>query len=157
MKNLRGFTLIELMITITVVAILLSLAIPSFDNIIRENRMTTQTNELITAISIARSEAIRQGVQVDVVPVSGSWNNGWIVKVNGGADLRVFEAPGGTITITSTLASLQYSASGLPTESSLLTTAASAENSFSVCDSGKSGRKIRLVSGRPRIDNKTPC
>ncbi|PKM34904.1 MAG: general secretion pathway protein GspH, partial [Gammaproteobacteria bacterium HGW-Gammaproteobacteria-10] len=52
-----GFTLIELMMTIAIGAIILTLGIPSFMETIRSNRLTTRTNELLTSLNLARSEA----------------------------------------------------------------------------------------------------
>ena len=55
----RGVTLIELMVTLSILAILLGLAIPSFQSFIVSNRLTAQTNELLGAYQVARAEAIR--------------------------------------------------------------------------------------------------
>lgn len=151
MKN-RGFTLVELMITIAILAILLSWAVPSFNGIIRDNRVTTKTNEFVTALSLAKSEAIRRGVQIDVIANGGDWSTGWNVQVNGGAVLRQFEAPTGTIAVGGDAATISYSATGLPTD--LSTTAV---HNFTVCDSGDFGRQIRIATGRPSIASKTPC
>jgi prepilin-type N-terminal cleavage/methylation domain-containing protein len=59
MKN--GFTLIELLVTLAIAAILLTTAIPSFREIIRNNQLTTQANNLVTALHLARSEAVNGG------------------------------------------------------------------------------------------------
>lgn len=80
-----GFTLIELMVTIAVLAILTALAFPSFQGTLRSNRIATTTNELLASISMARSEAIRstQGGGVcsstDGKACGGDWNSGWLV------------------------------------------------------------------------------
>lgn len=88
-----GFTLIELMIAITVAAILLGIGIPSFQETIRRNRVTTQTNNVIGALAIARSEAVKRGTSVTLCPAAGrsgadqdkcsgddKWaDNGWII------------------------------------------------------------------------------
>lgn len=58
-----GFTLIELVITVSIAAIVLAAAIPSFREIIQNNRITAQANELVTAFNLARSEAIKRGVR----------------------------------------------------------------------------------------------
>ena len=57
MKNVRGFTLIELMITLAVAAILITAALPSFNEFIKNNRLTTQANNFIATLNLARSEA----------------------------------------------------------------------------------------------------
>ena len=83
----RGYTLIELMITITVLGILLGVAVPSFLDTVRNNRLTTQNNEFIGALNVARSEALKRSGSVSVcastdqATCSGStnWSTGWIV------------------------------------------------------------------------------
>jgi type IV fimbrial biogenesis protein FimT len=88
-----GFTLIELMVTIAIAAILLGVAIPSFTATIASSRLTTNANELVTALNLARSEAVKRGVSVSVREVdnfsstnSGAaaaasyhWEKGWDV------------------------------------------------------------------------------
>lgn len=76
----NGFTLIELMITLVVVIILASIAAPSFNSLIRENRLSTQSNLFLSSLQLAKSEAIRRGVQVTMIPESntpGEWHQGW--------------------------------------------------------------------------------
>lgn len=103
MKNAYGFTLVELMITILLAAIVLTLGIPSFNQTIRTNRVATQVNELVTALNLARSEAIHRGLGVtvcasaDQATCSGSkdWRTGWIVITDDNTVLRVWEAQKG--------------------------------------------------------------
>lgn len=81
LKTERGFSLIELVITMTILAISLGLAMPVFRNVIRSTTVSNQTNDLITSLSTARAEAVRRGMQVAVVAVSGgsNWSTGWQV------------------------------------------------------------------------------
>lgn len=71
-----GFTLLELMITLAVMAILLAWGFPSLNESIKNNRMTAQNNEMIAILQFARSEAIRRNTSVDVrmESVDGIWN-----------------------------------------------------------------------------------
>lgn len=98
MRKQNGVTLIELMIAIAVLAVLLGIGIPSFQETIRTNRVAAITNDLVAALQFARSEAVRRGVNVRVCPADdpanpaacgANWNNGWIVE-SGAAVLRVW-------------------------------------------------------------------
>ena len=66
LKRQGAFTIIELMIVLTLVAILAALAIPSFKPMIERENIAAQVNDLISALNLARSEAIRRGVKVTV-------------------------------------------------------------------------------------------
>lgn len=79
----RGFTLIELMVTIAVAAVLMMVAVPNFITFQRNAELTSTTNTLIAALNAARSEAMKRGAFAMVVPKDGaSWNSGWIVFVD---------------------------------------------------------------------------
>lgn len=86
MKKYSGLTLVELMITLVVIAIALTVAVPGFTNFIRGNRVTSQANEFLVSLTFARSEAIKRGRPVavcassDQATCSGSndWDAGWI-------------------------------------------------------------------------------
>lgn len=60
----RGFTLVELMVTVAVAAILLTIAVPSFNRIINANRLSTAANEMVGALNLARMEAIKRNGSV---------------------------------------------------------------------------------------------
>ena len=62
----RGFTLIEAMVVLTISAILVAVAIPSFQGIIRSSRISSSANSFLSAIDLARSEAIRRATTVTV-------------------------------------------------------------------------------------------
>lgn len=98
-KQQHGFTLIELMVTIAVLAIVLSIAAPGLRSVIQNNRAAAISNELVSALQLARSEAIKRAVAVQVCPSNdqvacgGSWNDGWIVQVSGAATLQAWQRP----------------------------------------------------------------
>jgi type IV fimbrial biogenesis protein FimT len=77
----RGFTLIELMVTVTVAGVVLAIGIPSFTKLIANNRIATQTNEFVSALNLARSEAVRraQGVSVRSSDGGVEFAGGWKV------------------------------------------------------------------------------
>lgn len=81
----RGVTLLELMVAVTVLAILTGIGIPAFGNIMRSNQIAAQTNNLVSAMALARSEAMKRGVRVSVCPskngtaCTADWNDGWVV------------------------------------------------------------------------------
>jgi type IV fimbrial biogenesis protein FimT len=87
-----GFTLIELMVAIAVLAVLLAMGLPSFQYSLRSNRVATATNEMLASVSLARSEAIRStaggGVcsSSDGAACNGGWGDGWLVWADTNAD-----------------------------------------------------------------------
>jgi type IV fimbrial biogenesis protein FimT len=93
----RGVTLIELIVVITIAAIVLTMGIPAFGWLIAKSRMTAAINTFVTNLQLARSEAVKLGSRVTLCPVvpasnpltcadSTSWHTGYIVfdNPNGG-------------------------------------------------------------------------
>jgi len=74
----RGFTLIELMITLVIGVILLAVGIPSFKSIIDSTRLTTSANSLVMAMVLARSEAVKTGRDVTISATEGGEEDAWI-------------------------------------------------------------------------------
>lgn len=91
----RGVTLIELMIVLVILGIGTALALPAFNDVIRQSRVTSEVNELLAAINLTRSEAIKRGQTVricgssDQSTCTGSFEEGWIVW----SDLDFDDAP----------------------------------------------------------------
>lgn len=119
MKAREGFTLIELIVTVAVAAILAMIAIPSYQFLVTNNRMASEINDFVGSLHVARTEAIKSGMTVTLcVSTDGddcatgtgvSWDAGWIVFMNpngnqsvddGEALLRVHGAFDGTDTLT---------------------------------------------------------
>ena len=117
----RGFTVIELMVTLAIVAIMMGLGVPSFRAFIGSQRVKTGTYELMTSLVIARSEAVKRNANVTITPTSSTaWNNGWAVT-GGSATLHSQDAIQGltvttytdaTCTTTGTVASIVYANTG---------------------------------------------
>lgn len=95
-----GFSLIELMITLAVAAILLSVGVPSFITFMQDSRLTTQSHALRTSLGFARDEAVKRAVPVSVcrsnnqTTCGGNWKDGWIIFTDDDRD-GVFDAGDG--------------------------------------------------------------
>jgi type IV fimbrial biogenesis protein FimT len=92
MRLARGFTLPELLIVITVLAVLLAVGMPSFAEFVRNQRVKTASFDLFSTLVHARSEAITRNATVTVAPVSSAWTNGWTVTDSGGTIIRTMGA-----------------------------------------------------------------
>lgn len=92
----RGFTVLELMVVLAIAAILVSMAVPSFLDGIKNNRLTTINNEFFASLNLARSEAIKRGVSITVRKVddnsatnlgaTANWEDGWDVFTDADSD-----------------------------------------------------------------------
>ena len=89
-----GFTLIELLVTMSVAVILLTVAVPAFQTFVLNSRRVALANELVLALTYAKSEAVKRGIQVTVcsrqddTTCAGSttWDAGWLVFVDNDDD-----------------------------------------------------------------------
>lgn len=105
-----GFTIMELMVVVAIVAVLASFALPAMKDMVTINRMKTLSLDIYTSLTLARSEAIKRNTSnVSMVAASGGWQNGWTVCVDTNSDgscgsgepvLVQGEAPDSTITFT---------------------------------------------------------
>jgi type IV fimbrial biogenesis protein FimT len=180
LQRTSGFTLLELIITIVILAIVASFAVPSFRETILNNRLTAQINEVSSLMSFARSEAskIQDGVitvcaSSDGAACSGAntWEAGWIVMRDLDGD-RVFDAGddqllrisqalegGNTMRIAGLTSGggsfVQFSGNGFPVPSGI---GLSAAGTITVCDSRGTGTARAIVisvSGQTRLARDT--
>lgn len=91
MRLTRGFTLVELMVTIVVLGLLVTMA-PGFTDMVRGHRSLTAADELTSALNFARTEAVKRGKRVSICPSTNgtscsgtSWQGGWITFVDAAA------------------------------------------------------------------------
>jgi len=85
-----GFSLIELLVVLAIAAVLLGIGVPNMQEYVVSSRLSGASNDLFTALNVARSEAVRRGVQVTLATngAAGSrdWTTGWTMFVDTNAD-----------------------------------------------------------------------
>ncbi|MFA5242202.1 MAG: GspH/FimT family pseudopilin [Sulfuricella sp.] len=149
-----GFTLIEMMITIAIAGVLLAIAVPSFRDLIINNSISTQANDFISGLALARSEAIKRGTSVRVTAAGADFGSGWTIWVDANANaaidageaLREHEAlKTGFALVGSGFtnnAEIQYRSTGTSDSSGV----------FTLCYSGYTGRLISVsLTGRASV------
>jgi type IV fimbrial biogenesis protein FimT len=166
MRRYRGFTLLELMVTVSVASILLSVGVPSFRGAIMDSRFVRDSNQFVGSINLARSAAVRFqrtaticasanfSASVPTCSASTDWSQGWIVWVDKDRDgatdadeILSVQAPINTSnTFTAATATLfSYDARGF---------GLSPADNLALCDSrsGETGRSIRVNNvGRTNV------
>jgi type IV fimbrial biogenesis protein FimT len=100
-RSRRGFTLIELMIGLVMVAVMLAIGVPSFRSFILNQRLRATSSDLRIALTLARSEAVKRNHAIDLKPNTGGWSKGWTIPGpnTGDPDILNF-VQSGDITIT---------------------------------------------------------
>lgn len=167
--HIRGFTLFELMITMSVMGVLLAVAVPSFISSLSNNTIIIVNNELLSAINLSRSEAIKRNVPVSICATQdsnfnacgASWQLGWLVFVNptGGTTLsntatapllRIHRINNTAVTLTPSpsVNIITYNGSGFPATGSSNITFTTKATGCTI----DSGRSLAIsITGRPVI------
>lgn len=128
----QGFTLLEIAVTVAILAILASAAVPSFTQVLAKNRTSGYTNDFVAALNLARSEAVAKRVSTKVCTSADAatcraagdssvlaWASGWVVlDTDNNRVLAYHEALSGQVNLTSDVSSVTFDASGAMTSAS---------------------------------------
>lgn len=167
---MRGFTLLELMVTIAVAAILTAVAAPGLRALLQANRAASQANEFLSALSLARSEAITRGLPASICPTTdeascaddADWSTGWLVFVDaqpavgqldaGDTLLRVFPPLEAGASLTGPATAVSYAPGGF------LTGTATMDFGLAIpgC-TGDHGRQISIAPAGRAVVSHTAC
>ncbi len=152
-----GFTVIEMLITLSILAILLALSVPNFRNLISNSNMVSNTNAMIGAFNYARMEAIKRGSTVNVDQIGGDWTEGIVVWANTDAInamssdevLRIWSAFDDASTVSSAQSTFSFNAVGGVNSSRV----------FEVCDNrtGEEGIQVSILISGVIIADKVNC
>ncbi len=154
--HLRGFSVIELMVTLAIASILLGIGVPSFNNAILGSKLSAYANSLVASSFMARSEAIKRNTTVTMCVstdgincTTGGWEQGWIVAVGTTVLLQQTAASNG-FKLTGSVSSVTYQPTGVGATQATIT----------VCRAAPEvGTQERVVSinatGRPSVTTTT--
>ena len=153
-----GFTLIELMVVVVIVAILLTLALPSFSVLSLRTKLKSYANEMVASVYLARGEAIKRNANmtlciaksnVDECESSGDWDQGWLVMDPNETVVKRYQKLSSGIVLfeTSSTPIITFNPSGL----------ANAVTEFTICqEAPNQGLEEKVVTisrtGRTKIE-----
>ena len=158
-----GFTLVELMVALAVLAVLLGIAVPSFQSITNRNRLTAVTNEMLGAVQLARVEAVRRNARVVFCPTTNGTACGgdnWlrsIVLAPGGEVVRELQFEGAGLVVLQSAAidngdRISFGANGYARAGNA---AASRQGTLRVCstrvDSAENARDVQINISRVSV------
>lgn len=169
----RGFTVIELMIVLVILAVLITVAAPGLQQMIVNNRLQAQASDLLLDLQYARAEASAKGQRITICKRNaagtdcnnaGSWNDGWIVFIESGSGttgtyesaspyneriLKVHDPikTGDSLAVSSSPNFIYFRASG----------AVDAARTLTVCRSGYKGKTISITTTGRVSSTTTTC
>lgn len=167
-----GFTLLEVMVAMAIMAVFLASAVPSFGSMVKNNRLEAEQMDFMSSIALARSEAAKRGVPVSLsaltpVATGNEFGNGWAVWVDSNHDglyqaatetIRVHQALSSDIRLASSTTDLTFQPDGFrryQDDSGNLI-----EARFTLCDSRhnvKGAQVTVLPSGSSKLDKEYVC
>ncbi|CDZ95752.1 pilus assembly FimT family protein [Pseudomonas saudiphocaensis] len=131
-SDMHGFTLVELMVAIAVLAIFIAIAVPSFGRLIENNRVTATANEFHSLLISARSDAVTKRTSIAVTQGNGIWSSGE----------RTIEIPA-SVNVAPSVTSITFNPNGTATASS--TTFTNSDDSLSFTVSTQTAGFVRKV------------
>lgn len=161
MNTNKGFTLIELIIAVAIMSIMLTVGLPSFQSTIANNRLTSTTNAMVSALQLAKSEAMKQHKTVVVRKKNNDWANGWEVFVDDLIENKVFDA-GETVLVVTTFDQLNSTIQMVSTPNytnyiSFSATGRATAGHFTFCSGTDYRSVIIAMTGRIRTSTVTSC
>lgn len=107
-----GYTLVELMVVLALTALLAGLAAPSFRSLLAAQRMRSASAGMVSDLLLARSEALKRGGTVQVVPSAAGWVGGWRVLLPGNQSISQHPGLGGGVQVTRAPGSVSFDRNG---------------------------------------------
>lgn len=165
-------TLAELLATLAVGTILISMGIPSYQSLVLSNSQTAEVNELIAGLSLARSEAITKNTRVTLCTstngtscdATADWSDGWLVYADNNNDSNlnagepVIKSSGAARKVTAKSAEFSTFITYRPNGRAMANTPRDNTGQFTFCDKRGAGKAKTVVieaSGRPRASQYT--
>ena len=166
LRRIRGFTLPEMLVTLTIFVILITMTAPSMQSLVINQRVSSATQKIFTSIHLARSEAIKRqqtvslcstvdGVSCD--QANTGWEQGWLIFTDSGADgilndgdqiLQVSEAENDQLIISWNRGfSVSFNSRGQ----------ADGAGTFEICANGEVRAIVISLTGRSRIEERELC
>ncbi|MDD5214901.1 MAG: GspH/FimT family pseudopilin [Methylococcales bacterium] len=159
MNTNKGFTFIELIITVTIVSIMLTVGLPRFQSTVASNRLTSTINAMVSALQLAKSEAMKQHKTVVIRKKNNDWANGWEVFVDDLIENKTFDS-GETVLVVTTFDSLNSTVNIVSTYANYISftaTGRATAGHFTFCSGTDYRSVIIAMTGRIRTSTVTSC